>query len=155
MMIIGSVLNFGVIKGFVNADVEYLDYKNNEFDFTRDSSDPIEASNTQEVNGDIDNALGSATNIRLGGELAYSDIRFRAGYTISSSPYLNDDETATSWSAGLGFRGEGFFVDLGYRKRTVTEGYNAYEVPGMTERDGLANIESDYGKLVATIGFTF
>lgn len=152
---IGSVLNFGVIKGFVNADVEYLDYKNNEFDFTRDSSDPIEASNTQEVNGDIDNALGSATNIRLGGELAYSDIRFRAGYTISSSPYLNDDETATSWSAGLGFRGEGFFVDLGYRKRTVTEGYNAYEVPGMTERDGLANIESDYGKLVATIGFTF
>lgn len=152
---IGSIYKIGSIKGFVNADVEYLDFKNNEFDFTADSNDPNEASNTQEINGEIDNTLGSATNLRLGTELAYESVRFRLGYTISSSPYANDSENPSSWSTGVGFRGEGFFVDLGYRRRSITEGYNAYSVPGAEERDGLANIDTDYGKVVATVGFTF
>lgn len=152
---IGSVYKFGKVKGFVNADFEYLDYQNNEFDFTKYSTDPIEGSITQEVNGEIDDRLGTSTNIRLGGELAYDDLRFRAGYTISSSPYVGDDEMSNAWSAGVGFRGEGFFVDLGYRKRNVTEGYSPYEVPDLEERDALANTESTYGKVVATVGFTF
>ena len=152
---IGSIYKIGSIKGFDNADLEYLDFKNNEFDFTTDSSDPIEGSNTQEINGEIDNSLGSVTNLRLGTELAYEAIRFRLGFSLSSSPYSNDSETSSSWSTGVGFRGEGFFVDLGYRRRSVTEGYNAYSVPEAEERDGLANIDTNYGKLVATVGFTF
>ncbi len=152
---IGSVYKIGVLKGFVNADIEYLDYKNNEFDFTKHSTDPIEGTNTQEVNGEIDESLGSSTNLRLGTELAYESLRFRVGYSLSSSPYTNDDETSSSWSTGLGFRGEGFFVDIGYRKRNITEGYNAYTVPDAEERDGLAIIDTDFGKVVATIGFTF
>ena len=152
---IGSIYKIGVLRGFVNADIEYLDYKNNEFDFTKHSSDPIEGANTQEINGDIDDNLGSSTNLRLGTELAYESIRFRLGYAISSSPYINDDETSSSWSTGLGFRGEGFFIDLGYRRRSISEGYNAYTVPNAEERDGLAIINTDYGKVVATIGFTF
>lgn len=153
---IGSVYKIGALRGFVNADIEYLDYKNNEFDFTKHSNnDPIEAANTQEVNGEIDESLGSSTNLRLGTEVAYESLRFRAGYALNSSPYANDSETSSSWSAGLGFRGEGFFVDIGYRRRSITEGYNAYSVPGEEERDALANIDTDYGKVVATIGFTF
>lgn len=152
---IGSVYKFGEIKGFVNADFEYLDYKNNEFDFTSHSTDPAEGTNTQIVNGEIDETLGSSTNIRLGAEMAYSDLRFRAGYTISSSPYVGDDELSTSWSTGVGFRGTGFFVDLGYRRRSATEGYSPYSVPDLEERDAVANTESTYGKVVATIGFTF
>ena len=152
---IGSIYKIGVLRGFVNADIEYLDYKNNEFDFTKNSNDPIEGTNTQEINGEIDENLGSSTNLRLGTELAYESLRFRAGYALSSSPYTNDDETSSSWSAGLGFRGEGFFVDIGYRKRSITEGYNAYTVPDEKERDGLAIIDTDIGKVVATIGFTF
>jgi len=152
---IGSVYKIGVLKGFVNADIEYLDFKNNEFDFTRYSTDPSEGTFTQEVNGDIDERLGSATNLRLGTELAYEALRFRVGYAISSSPYTNEDETSSSWSAGLGFRGTGFFIDLGYRRSNVTEGYNAYAVPGAEARDGLATVDTDYGKVAATIGFTF
>lgn len=152
---IGSIYKIGSIKGFVNADIEYLDFKNNEFDFTTDSNDPNEGTNTQNINGEIDNALGSATNLRLGTELAYESVRFRLGYSLSSSPYTNDSENSSSWSTGLGFRGDGFFIDLGYRRRSVTEGYNAYSVPGDNERDGLANIDTNYGKVVATVGFTF
>ena len=152
---IGSVYKLGAIRGFVNADIEYLDYKNNEFDFTKHSSDPVEGTNTQEVNGEIDDALGSSTNLRLGTELAYETLRFRLGFALSSSPYVNESETASSWSTGVGFRGEGFFIDLGYRRSSVTEGYNAYTVPNAEERDGLAVVDTDYGKVVATLGFTF
>lgn len=152
---IGSVYSIGKIKGFVNADIEYLDYQNNEFNFTKYSSDPAEGTFTQLINGEIDEQLGSATNIRLGGEMAYSDLRFRAGYTISSSPYVNDEDTATSWSMGVGFRGEGFFIDLGYRRRSMTDGYNAYTVPEQSDRDALAQVDTDYGKVAATIGFIF
>lgn len=152
---IGSIYKIGELKGFVNADIEYLDYKNNEFDFTKHSNDPSEGTNTQEVNGSIDEGLGSATNLRLGTELAYNDLRFRLGYTMSSSPYISDTDLATSWSAGLGFRGNNFFIDLGYRKRNTIEGINSYVVPDDAGRDALANIDSNYGKIVGTIGFTF
>jgi len=152
---LASIYKFGEIKGFVNADIEYVDYQNNEFDFTSHSDDPAEASFTQEVNGEIDDELGSATNIRLGTELAYSDVRLRAGYTISSSPFTTQDDANTSWSAGVGFRGTGFFVDLGYRRRSTAEGYNPYVVETEQGRDPLANINTDFGKIVATIGFQF
>ena len=152
---IGSIYSIGELKGFANIDIEFLDYTNNEFDFTAYSSDPGEVAFTQETNGEIDNQLGSATNIRLGSELAYNNIRFRLGYGISTSPYLSDSKKYTAWSAGLGFRADKFFLDLGYRRKSTQEGYNPYVVLDQDGRDPLANIETDYGRLVATIGFKF
>lgn len=152
---IGSIYKIGDIKGFVNADVEFLDYTNNEFDFTAYSNDPGEASFTQEVNGEIDNQLGSATNIRLGTELAITGVRVRLGYSISTSPYINDTEKYTAWSAGIGFRADKFFIDVGYRRSSTQEGYNPYVVLEQENRDPLANIESDFGRLAMTIGFKF
>jgi hypothetical protein len=152
---IGSIYRIGQLKGFINADFEFLDYTNNEFDFTAYSDDPSEASYTQEVNGEIDNQLGSATNIRLGTEVAYNGLRFRVGYSISTSPYINDSDKFTAWSAGLGFRADKFFLDFGYRRRNTQEGYNPYVVLDQENRDPLANIDSEYGRMVATLGFKF
>lgn len=152
---IGSIYSIGELKGFVNVDIEFLDYTNNEFDFTAYSDDPEEVTFTQETNGDIDNQLGSATNIRLGSELAYNNLRFRAGYAISTSPYVIDTDKYTAWSLGLGFRADKFFLDFAYRRRSTQEGYNPYVVLDQVDRDPLANIETDYGRLVATIGFKF
>lgn len=157
---IGSIYKLGSLKGFVNADFEFLDYTNNEFDFTAYSSDPSEASFTQEVNGQIDNQLGTATNIRLGGEIAYElsknqGIRFRAGYSISTSPYISDTEKYTSWSTGIGFRSNSFFLDVSYRRSSTQEGYNPYFVLEQENRDPLTNIETEIGRLAMTIGFKF
>lgn len=152
---IGSIYKIGELKGFANIDIEFLDYTNNEFDFTSHSNDPSEVTFTQEVNGEIDNQLGSATNIRIGTELAYTSVRFRLGYSISTSPYINDSEKYTAFSAGLGFRADKFFLDFGYRRKSIQEGYNPYVVLDQENRDPLTNIETDYGRLVATIGFKF
>lgn len=157
---IGSIYKIGELKGFISADVEFLDYTNNEFDFTAFSNDPGEAAFTQEVNEQIANELGSATNIRIGSELAYEiaedqGLRFRAGYLISTSPYVGDTEKFTAWSAGIGFKTNKFFLDLGYRRSSVQEGYNPYVVLDQANRDPLTNIETDYGRLAMTIGFKF
>ncbi|MEM9544567.1 MAG: hypothetical protein AAGA77_01270 [Bacteroidota bacterium] len=151
---IGSIYKIGDIQGFVNADIEFLDYTNNEFDFTSHSDDPGETLFTQEFNGEIDNELGSATNFRLGTELAYNNIRLRAGYSISTSPFAGDSETYTALSAGLGFRADKFFIDFAYRRQDTREGYNPYIV-SQDGRDPLSVIETDLGRLVATIGFKF
>ena len=151
----GSIYKIGAIQGFVNLDIEFIDYTNNEFDFTAHSNDPAEVSFTQEVNGEIDNQLGAATNYRLGTELAYNSLRLRLGYSVSTSPFINDTDTYTSFSAGLGFRADKFFFDLGYRRRSTSEGYNPYIVLDQANRDPLANIETELGRLVATFGFKF
>ena len=152
---LGSIYKLGEMKGFVSADFEFLDYTNSEFDFTAYSNDPGEAAFTQEVNGEIDNQLGSATNIRLGTELAYQSLRIRLGYSVSTSPYVNDTEKFTAWSAGVGFRADKFFLDIGYRRNSIQEGYNPYIVLDQENRDPLANIESDFGRLAITLGFKF
>ena len=150
---IGSVLRLGDINGFINADIEFIDYTNNEFDFTAFSNNPVEISYTQEVNNAIDNVLGTATNYRLGSEFAYKKVRVRGGYTISTSPYVDESKTFNSWSAGLGFREDKFFIDLGYRARSTQEGYTPYIVEAENSVEPLANFNTDYGKFVATIGF--
>ncbi|MDF1694903.1 MAG: hypothetical protein P1U56_03690 [Saprospiraceae bacterium] len=152
---IGSIYKIGEIQGFVSADFEFLDYTNNEFDFTAYSNDPGEASFTQEVNSEIDNQLGSATNIRLGSEMAFGSLRVRVGYSISTSPYISDSDTYSSISAGLGFRADKFFFDVGYRRQEIQEGYNPYVVLEQSNRDPLANIETEIGRLAMTIGFKF
>jgi hypothetical protein len=152
---IGTIYKIGDLKGFINADFEFLDYINNEFDFTAYSNDPGEASFTQEVNNEIANQLGSATNIRIGSEVAYEALRVRVGYAISTSPYVSDTEKYTAWSAGIGFRADQFFIDIGYRRNSIQEGYNPYLVLEQENRDPLANIETDYGRLAMTIGFKF
>jgi hypothetical protein len=152
---IGSIYKIGNIKGFINADIEFLDYTNNEFDFTSHSNDPGEAIFTQEVNDQIANQLGTATNIRIGSELAYESLRLRAGYSISTSPYVADTDNNTAWSAGVGFRADKFFIDIGYRRSNIQEGYNPYVVLDQENRDPLVNIETVYGRLAMTVGFKF
>jgi len=152
---LGSIYKVGDIQGFVSADIEFLNYTNNEFDFTAYSDNPAEVAFTQEVNSTIDNQLGSATNVRLGTELAYNNVRFRLGYSINSSPFAGDSNNFTALSMGLGFRADKFFIDLGYRLRNTIEGYNPYIVQDEPDRDPLSIIDTDYGRLALTIGFKF
>ncbi|MEE9440279.1 MAG: hypothetical protein V3V14_14830 [Saprospiraceae bacterium] len=152
---IGSIYKIGDIKGFVNADVEFLDYTNNEYDFTSNSNDPNEGAYAQEVNMNIDEQLGTATNYRLGTELAYNALRLRAGYTISTSAFISETKTNNSWSAGLGYRADKFFIDMAYKRSSVHQGYNPYVVLDQVDRDPLAIIDTNYGRMVATVGFKF
>ncbi len=149
----GALLKLGNLNGFINADLEYLDYTNARLDF-RDVDVRLE----DEANDDIAVQLSGATNLRIGGELAYRKIRLRAGSSFLASPYGLDDgnlgATSVNTSFGMGYRGDKFFIDAAWRARQFDEGYLPYRVLDI-ERNQVVTNEKSISNLIFTLGFKF
>jgi hypothetical protein len=151
---LGTTLRLGDIRGFINGDIEYVDYTNANYNGTAFLNTPDEQKWTNEVNRNIINKLGSATNVRLGGEFGYKNIRLRAGYSIERTAFVADDFYNNKVSFGFGFRTDKFFMDLGFRVAQYAEGYNPYVVTDANQ-DPLANIETNRTRGNLTLGFKF
>lgn len=149
---IGSAFQLGELTGFVNADLEYVDYVSAEYDGTRYSDDPTEIDYTNEVNESVSNNLEGATNFRLGAELGYDMFKVRAGMYQFQSPFKAEAENSRQYSAGIGFRGESFYLDFALLFGNQTTGYNAYTVTN-SSRDPLVNIEDKKTSAMLTLGF--
>ncbi|MFN8338485.1 MAG: hypothetical protein U0T36_05645 [Saprospiraceae bacterium] len=151
---LGSTIRLNEIRGFVNADIEFVDYTNASYNGTAYSSDASEQQYTNEVNKTILNKLGPATNIRLGAEFGYRQIRLRGGYSIEQSPFNSEVVNNNKVSFGIGFRDDRFFIDLGWRISKFSEGYYPYIVTD-TKLDPLANINTTRTRSALTVGFKF
>ncbi len=151
---LGTTYRIGEIKGFVNADFEYLDYTNASYNGTAFDSSQEEQQWTNEVNGEVQRRLGTATNIRLGTEFGYKNLRLRAGYSWERTAFNADDFFNNKTSFGIGFREDNFFIDLGIRLAEYAEGYNPYVVLD-SELDPLANINTSKTRAALTLGFKF
>jgi hypothetical protein len=55
---VGTLYKLGPIQGFINADLEWVDYNNNRFDFTSHSTDPAEEQNTIDINDEVEKIPG-------------------------------------------------------------------------------------------------
>ena len=103
-------------RGFLTGEIEYVDFSSAKFkfdDFPQD--EPI-------VNGEIKDELNAAINIRLGGEMVYKSLRFRAGAGLLQSPLVAEDSGFnTTLSAGVGLRKRSYYIDLAYRLFNSTE----------------------------------
>ena len=151
---LGTILRFGEIKGFLNGDIEYIDYTNASYKGKSYNSDPSEQAHDREVNREILNRLGSAVNVRLGGEFAYEHFRVRLGYGIERTAYNADDFYNNKVSFGIGFRDDNFFIDLGFRISDYSEGYYPYYVKD-TSLNPLSEIETNKTRGNLTLGFKF
>lgn len=151
---LGSTIRLNEIRGFVNADIEFVDYTNASYDGTAYSSDASEQIYTNEVNKTILKKLGPATNVRLGAEFGYKQLRLRGGYSIEQSPFNSEIVNNNKVSFGIGFRDDRFFIDLGWRISKFSEGYYPYIVTD-TKLDPLANINTTRTRSALTVGFKF
>ena len=105
-------------KGFLTADLEYVNYKASSF-----RVDPSINNNEstrqyfKELNTAIDNSFRSAFNLRLGGELKFTTLMTRLGFAWLGNPYQSSYAPAghlMQLSGGLGYRHKGQFFDLTY-----------------------------------------
>jgi hypothetical protein len=135
-------------NGFLGAELEWVNYGNNQFRFSGFPDDEREA------NGIIANQLGAAWNLRLGGELAYEAFRFRAGLGFQQSPLADDNSIATTLGAGLGVRGKSAFLDLAYQYRRAEDEYRPYLTSGVLPEQVVEN-KLGRSQLVLTFGFRF
>ncbi len=98
-------------KGFVSADVEFVNYRGVRYSASNGEDDGGYFSG---LNDAIKSYYKGNFNVRLGGELKFDVWMVRLGGAYYGSPYKDSDLKAnkTMVSGGVGYRNKGYFVDL-------------------------------------------
>ncbi len=142
-------------KGFLTADIEYVNYKASSYTTDPESDDSQEARDyLKSLNKSIDNTYKSAFNFKVGGELKFTTIMARLGAAYYGNPYKNLDGAKGSrflLSGGLGYRNKGMFIDLTYVHTMGKDVHYAYRL--QNSPFAAANIKSTAGNAVLTVGF--
>lgn len=99
-------------KGFITADVEYVNHGGSKFGARSSQDDGY----YDDINGVISDIYKSTFNFRVGGELKFNTLMTRLGFAYYGNPYEDEelDARRMNVSGGLGYRNKGFFVDLAY-----------------------------------------
>lgn len=149
-------------NGFITADIEYVNYKQNSFN-TQNSGDASDKDYFSQLNGAIDNSFKNVVNMRIGGELKFETFMVRAGFGYYGNPYTNDyfdnraqDVTTGSRmniTGGLGWRNKGMFIDLAYVHQIVKDAYYPYRLD--LYEFNVAKVNSTIGSALLTVGFKF
>jgi hypothetical protein len=139
-------------SGFLHAEVEWVDYPNASFNFTKDVDTFIEEE--QDANDEITNNLQDALNIRIGGEYAYENLRFRAGYAIFGAPFIDDNQFDSAITAGIGFRENDFYLDLAYQQLLSEQAFTPYTLVDQ-RREPVVRNNITRSQVLLTFGIRF
>ncbi len=153
---VGYLFRNNKLAGFINADIEMLNYANSAFNLTR-SSDATQADADYEdqLNDQIAVELGNAFNFRLGTEIAYGHLRFRAGAALNQSPFSNGlADGNTIYATGVGYKGDSFYIDAAVRYTQSNQTYIPYLMENAVD-DQLVDVNTNRGELILTAGWSF
>ena len=142
-------------KGFISADIEYLRHRGSRFSSGNETPTIAEKAYYKSLNEVVKTNYKGTINFRVGGELKFDIIMARIGFAYYSNPYKDDAFKANKMllSGGLGYRNNGFFVDLTYvynLKKDVDLPYRLED-----RANTFAELKQKQGHIVATIGVKF
>jgi hypothetical protein len=137
-------------RGFITADVEYINYKAASF-HAADNSDVAAKDYYSSLNKVIDNLYKNAFNFRLGGEVKFNTIMFRLGGAYYGNPYKKETANLYKVSGGLGYRNKGIFIDLTYVYSINKDIHYPYLL--QDKSNSPASVKNNAGNIIATIGF--
>ena len=149
--------NFAVLinrKGFITTDIEYVDYSVSDFNLTANSSSIEDRDYEIDLNEEVSKSFKSAVNLRIGGEYAHENLRFRAGYGISGTPYADNNITNNAYSLGFGIREKSFYIDFAYKYSKFKEGYVPYLLSDPELEQFVSNDVANT-RIIMTAGFKF
>ena len=135
--------------GFLSADVEWVDYAANRYNFTADVASQDNQQYERAVNSDIQRSYQQAMNVRLGGELVLDEFRLRGGFNLLGKPEEGSTGFNTGVSAGAGVRGKSFFLDVGWRRGQGKGSVQPYENAPVASTKVVTN------DFLLTLGFKF
>lgn len=143
-------------KGFITADIEYVNYKSASFHTDPGNQDNGNGTKDylKELNTAIDNAYKGAINVRLGGELKFTKYMVRLGGAFYGNPYKDIHGEKGNWlqvTGGLGYRNKGIFIDLAYVQNIKKDINSPYRLQSGLYKN--ADIKGIGGNVVLTLGF--
>ncbi|MDQ6763832.1 MAG: outer membrane protein transport protein [Bacteroidota bacterium] len=137
-------------KGFITADIEYVDYKASSFSAVN-NTDATASDYYSSLNKTIDNLYKNAFNIRVGGEVKFNTIMARLGGAYYGNPYKDQKADLVKLSGGLGYRNKGIFIDLTYVYSLSKDIHYPYLLQDKPNTP--ATIKNNGSNIIATIGF--
>jgi long-subunit fatty acid transport protein len=152
--VINEVKDVKKQKGFVSADVEFVNYRSMRFRAADESLvDDVRYYN--DLNEIIKERYKGALNLRLGGELKFNTIMGRLGFAYLSSPFAQQELKGSRMiaSGGLGYRNKGMFVDLTYSHAFIKFSDVPYWLAD--KPNPIADGRNNLGSLILTVGFKF
>ena len=139
-------------RGFITADVEYVNYKDASFHAVDNNADS--KSYYSSLNKVIDNLYKNAINVRLGGELKFNTLMVRLGGAYYGNPYQNQSSDLVKVSGGLGYRNRGMFIDLTYVYSMNKDVNFPYRLDAVDNKPNIpAYLNNNAGNIVFTLGF--
>ncbi len=156
--ILNQVENVKMQKGFITADIEYVNYRGARFHADNNddgSSDNSLSDYYNSLNDAIKSYYKGAFNFRVGGELKFSPVAIRLGGAYYGSPYKDNSLKAKRILAagGLGYRNHGFFVDL-----TLAEMFNkdvSFPYRLTDKANTFAQLKNQRTNVIITFGVKF
>lgn len=144
-------------KGFLTADIEYVNYRASSFRVDPANTDPGETkAYFTKLNEVIDQQYRPAVNIRVGGELKFTTIMTRLGMAYLGNPYLNingEKGSRLQLTGGLGYRNKGYFIDLAYVHTTGKDIHFPYRLS--QQPFTAAQINQRGARVALTLGVKF
>ncbi|HSC52915.1 MAG TPA: hypothetical protein VLC98_04815 [Phnomibacter sp.] len=152
--VINEVKSIKQQKGFITADIEYVNYKGTRYR-AGDGTVVDDVNYYNDLNESIKNLYKAAFNFRLGGELKFKTIMARLGYAYMGSPYQISELKANRniVSGGLGYRHRSVFVDLTYAHAFIKNSHVPYWL--QDKANPIADGKNNRGNVVLTVGFKF
>lgn len=139
-------------KGFISADVEYINYAGSAYQTAEGNQDDAYY---QDINNTMDEIYASAFNFKVGGELKFNTIMARAGFSYYGNPYADNELKADKKfiSGGIGYRDKGVFVDVTYVHGLQKDINFPYRLAD--KANTFAAVKGNGGNVLMTVGFKF
>ncbi|MFK7982254.1 MAG: hypothetical protein AB8G86_19895 [Saprospiraceae bacterium] len=152
-------------SGFITGEVEYLKYSGAKFDLTNTDNSQGTIDFQDNLNSEIASIYQSAINLRVGGEFALKIFRFRAGVTLSGTPYADNyisdnpnikgiGDTSTAYALGFGVRQQRYFLDFAFRFSDQESTFTPYTVSDIYPQNSVTT-NAVRSNLIFTFGYKF
>ena len=138
-------------KGFLTADVEFV-ASGGKFSELRSSYSDDEKAYFKSLNEVMKSYYKGTFNFRIGGELKFTTIMTRLGFSYYTSPYQDKELKGSKMfiSGGLGYRDAGFFIDLTYIHGIQKDVNVPYRLPD--KANTFASLKGTSGNIMLTVG---
>lgn len=140
-------------KGFISFDVEYTNHSWSSFSLLEQDKTPANNEFMTELNQDIDQTYQGMFKAKIGIEILVNLARIRLGYQLQTSPYkttfLAGSYMQHNLCAGIGFRWENSYLDVGYVHNFKDFGYMPYQYSNISP---VIFGQANTGHLMLTLG---
>ena len=156
--VFNEVENVKQQKGFVSADVEYVNHRGSRF-IQQDNSDVVIDPSVDDYYTSLNDVIKSYykgnVNVRVGGELKFSPLAVRLGAAYYGSPYADKSLKAnrTMIAGGLGYRNYGMFIDLTIAQMMSKDVNFPYRLND--KANTFASLKNNRTNVLLTVGFKF